>query len=132
MSRWHFQAGGFVLNSSEVITISERMTAGRANDLVFQVAADVRELRLGIVGLLGFERPGLNRAIDLAQVVNAGIHLGGGASLYEVGDRDCGQEANDGHYNHDLHQGKACPWGCFCLHTEPFCRRGVNEATGGL
>ena len=88
MCRRYLQASGLVLNSSEMIAIGESVSAGGADNLVFQIAADVRELGLGIVGLLCFERPGLNRAIDLAQVIDAGVHLGRSAGFNEVGNRN--------------------------------------------
>lgn len=61
----------------------QRITVGESgviapcgtNDRAPHVAADIREGRLGIGRLFGFQRPLLSGAVDLAQVVNAGVGL---------------------------------------------------------
>ena len=86
-----------------------RRTAGNAAG---RVKPDVRRQigaqDDGVTGLLApFERKLVGRRVNLAEVVDAGIRLRGGASFYEVRNRDSRQEANDGHDNHDFHQRKA-------------------------
>ena len=56
------------------------------------------------------------------------------AGADEVGNRDRSQQADDGHDDHDFHQGEARLAGCSIFHTcsLSFCFRGVNSATGGL
>jgi hypothetical protein len=84
--------------------------------------------------LMGFQSPLLGGGINLAEVVDAGIGLGGGAGFDEVGNRDCRQEADDGHDDHDLNERKAALAVVFhCLHLYfLLVNRGVNNAPGGL
>ena len=112
-----FQAGRLVRHCAELVTVGKRASARRTNDLIFHVAFDVRVYRLSRFALLGFECPSLNGAVDLPQVVDAGILLRGSASLDEVGDCDRCQQTDDGHDDHNLHQGKAPLAGCVFLHT---------------
>ena len=56
---------------------------------------------------LGFQGPLLLGTVDLAQVVDAGVLLRGRAGAHEVGDGDGGQQADDGHHDHDFHQREA-------------------------
>ena len=53
---------------------------------------------------LVFQCPGLDRAINLAQVVDAGVFLRLRAGADEVGNGNRGQQANDGDDDHDFHQ----------------------------
>jgi hypothetical protein len=132
MRRGNLQTGGLILNGPQVITIGKRVASGRANNLVLEITADVTELRLGVVRLLGFQCPGLDRAIDLAQVIDAGIHLGRGTGFDEVRYRDRCQQPDNRHDDHDFHQGEASCLIFGSFHFEPFRPRGVNKATGGL
>ncbi len=62
-----------------------------------------------VTGLFAFfQRQLIRRGVNLAQVVDAGIHLRGGAGLHEVGNGDRCQQADNGHDNHDFHQCEAC------------------------
>src|SRR5262249_22821475 len=74
----------------------------------------------------------LHRAVILAEVIDASVGLGGGARLHEVGNRNGRQEANDGHHDHDFHQGEARLARGSVFHTNyfPFRPRGVSESTG--
>jgi len=56
--------------------------------------------------LTGFQRPFINSGSDLAHVVDAGVLLRRRTSFHEVGNCDRGQQTNDGHNNHDFHQGE--------------------------
>src|SRR5262249_47491494 len=62
--------------------------------------------RVTIVLLL-FHRPGRFGAFNLLEIGNASVFLTAGAGFYEVGDRNGGEQADDGHYDHDFHQRKA-------------------------
>jgi len=88
----------------------------------------------GTRAFAGFQCPLTCGRINLAEVVDAGIGLRGGAGFHEVGNRDGRQEADDGHDDHDFHQ---CETGFtkifYCLHFIIFllvC--GVNRMTGEL
>jgi hypothetical protein len=54
-----------------------------------------------------FECPLFLGAVNLAQVVYAGIFLCGRTSLHEVGNRNRGQESDDGHDDHDFNKREA-------------------------
>ena len=54
-----------------------------------------------------FQRPLLDRAVDQAEVVDAGIFASGFTSLDEVRDRDRGEETDDGHDDHDFNEREA-------------------------
>ena len=87
-------------------------TRRAARNAVAGIHLDVSRDRLrrgngGPAGLAGFQCPFINGPADLFEVVDAGVLLLGGAGLDEVGDGNCGQQADDGHHDHDLHQGEA-------------------------
>ncbi len=67
--------------------------------------------------LLVFDRPLVLRAIDLAEVVDAGVLLSSGTSFHEVRDRDRCEEADDGHDDHDFHEREALLTIVLDLHT---------------
>jgi hypothetical protein len=46
----------------------------------------------------------LDGAVNLTEVVDARVLLRSRTRLQEVGNRDRGQETNNGHHNHDFHQ----------------------------
>jgi hypothetical protein len=71
-----------------------------------EVGNDVCCSRRSTGGLPGFQRPFLLGRIYNPKVVDTGIRLRGFSSTHEIGDCDCRQQANDGHNNHNLHQGK--------------------------
>ena len=73
-------------------------------DVGIQVAAQ-RASRIGDLAL--FQRPLVGRRVKLAEVINACILLRSGASLHEVRNSDCRQQANDGHDNHDFDEREA-------------------------
>ena len=62
----------------------------------------------GIRILFFVQRPPLDRGINQAEVIDAGIRLRGGAGLDEVGDRDRGQQADNSHDDHDLDERETC------------------------
>src|SRR5512133_1560385 len=65
-------------------------TARRAGDRALQIAGNAREGDGRTGGLLRLKSPLLGSAINLAQVIDASIHLGLCTSPDEVGDRDGG------------------------------------------
>ena|ERR1043166_4521788 len=78
-------------------------------------------------GLVLLQGPLLNSAVDLPQVIDAGISLRRGAGVDEVRNRDGSQKANNCHHDHDLHQREARLSGCGFFHTY-FSFRGVNNS----
>ena len=117
MSVRFLEAFWFVLDSAQMITVREGVAAGWANHLVFHVSANGGVVHLGIIALFGFERPGLNRPVNLAQVVDARIHLSGGTGFHEVWNRDGREQPDDGHDDHDFHQGESLLAGFLSFHT---------------
>src|SRR5579862_3084227 len=98
-----------------------------------QIRRDVCRHRSGRRALARFQRPLLLGRINLAQVVDARVLLRGRTRLQEVGNRDRCQEADDGHHDHDFHQGETRFTGGFNFHTAFLSARyGVNDAAGGL
>ena len=92
------------------------VTASRANDRALQITAHVGERRKGVRGLLGLQRPLLSGAVDLSQVIDASVHLRGGARPNEVRNRDRGQQTDDGDHDHDFHEREARFLICSALH----------------
>ena len=81
--------------------------AGAAGKTILDVIADrVLTRRIGVC-CLGLERPLLLGAVNLAEVVDAGVLLSRVARPDEVRDRDGGQQADDGDHDHDFHEGEA-------------------------
>ena len=99
-----------------------------------QVRRNIRLCHCGTSSLVVFERPLLDSCINLAEVVDARIRLGGGTSANEVRNRDRSEEADDGHHYHDFNEGETGFAGCIDLHSFYFCCLlcGVNTAAGGL
>ena len=100
-------ADRLVRHGAERVAVGEGRSARRADDFVLQVGLDVRVVEGSIRKLLGLEGPGLGGAVNLAQVIDAGVLLRLRASAHEVGDGDRGQQADDGDDDHDFHQGEA-------------------------
>ena len=55
---------------------------------------------------LVFQRPSLLRAVYLPQILDARRALRFRARVHEVRNRDCRQQPDDGHHNHDLDESK--------------------------
>src|SRR5437667_4615454 len=70
--------------------------------------------------LLLFERPLLDRAVHLAQVVDAGVHLRGGARLDEVGEGGRSTRVDASHITHTYDERCTRIAGGSVLHTV-FC-----------
>src|SRR2546425_5258742 len=73
------------------VAVGESAAARRANHRVLQVVANVREGDRVNGAFLVFQRPLLDRAINLAEVVDAGVLLCRSSGSDEVGDRDGSQ-----------------------------------------
>ena len=87
----------------------------------------------GVGRLAGLQRPLLFGAVNLSQVVDTGILLGGRARFHEIGNRDRRQQPDDGHHDHDFHEREAQLQVFLDLHILSFClTRGVNNAKGGF
>jgi hypothetical protein len=99
-----------------------------------QVGLDLAGHRGGSQVLGVFQRPALLGAVDLTEVVDAGIRLRSGAGAREVGNRDGCQETDDGNHYHDFYQREPrISWLVEfhnCLLTFHF-ECGLNKATGG-
>ena len=70
--------------------------------------------------LLVFQCPLLNRAVNLAEVVDARIFLRFGACPDEVRNRDGGQQTDNGDHNHDFNQREPGLTICCYLHIVTF------------
>ena len=71
-----------------------------------------------VTGLqFGFQGQLIYRAINLAEVVDAGVGLGGLARFDEVRNRDRSEEADDGDHDHDFDEGETGFPGGIDLHT---------------
>ena len=112
----HFEAGRRGRHSRNGVAVGERLAARRANHRVLQIRQDVRRRDRRRIALFRIEGPLLDGAINLSQVADTGVHLRRRAGLDEVGDRDRSQKADNGHYDHDLHQRKAPLAGCSVFH----------------
>ena len=95
-----------------------RISASRRATWQFFVRIEL-DIRLQVIQritvrilFLVLERPLVCRIFDLLQVVDAGSLLRRLSGVNEVRNRDCHQEADNGHDNHDLDQGKAPSTGC--------------------
>jgi len=86
--------------------------AGRARrDAAGRVQLDVRRQVAGKVdggarGFAFFQRKLIGRGVDLAEVVDTAIGLGGGAGFQKAGNRYGREQADDGHDDHDFYQGE--------------------------
>src|SRR5437588_9445376 len=70
-----FQAYRLLRHGAKLITVSEGDSACRADHRVLQVGLDVGVLNRGLFTLFLLERPFLNCAVDLPQVIDTGVHL---------------------------------------------------------
>ena len=99
---------------------------------VFRGAIQISRSRRVGTGFFVFQGPGRFGAFDLFKVGNAGRPLAGGAGLDEVRNGNGGQQANDGHHNHDFHQRETSATDFGQIHNSYFIPRGVKKVKGGL
>ena len=90
-----------------------RQFAGRT---VTEVGLYVRARRRGGARLMLLQRPLLLGAINLAQIVDARIHLRGRARAHEVGNGDGGQQTDNRDDDHDFNEGETCLAADFIFH----------------
>ena len=83
-------------------------TTSRTNHHVFEKWAYFRKYRRGGTGLLCFQGPLLFGSVDLAKVVDAGVHLGGGPRPNPGGSGNRRQQSDYGNHDAYLHQREAC------------------------
>ena len=84
--------------------------------IAFDVGCNIsRETRVSVVFLF-FQRPLFLRAINLAEVVDAGVRLCSRTSFHEVRNSDRRQQADDGHNDHDFYERETRLTGCFNFH----------------
>ena len=97
-------AGGLRINRRNGVSAASRACRPLPGSPTAQVRLQAALGHVGGTGLVVLQRPLLNGAINLPEVVDARIDLRGRAGLDEVGDGDRGQQANNGHDDHDFHQ----------------------------
>jgi len=68
---------------------------------------NIRRARRGRGRLTFFQTPLLLGGINDAEIVDAGIRLGGLTGAHKIRDGDRRQKADDGHNDHDFHQREA-------------------------
>ena len=106
---------------SHILTVIAAASRARRN-AVIRIQLDIRrQIRWKTDAvtrlLVRFQREFLRRCVNLPQVIDAGIGLGGRSGFDEIGDGDRRQKANNGYHNHDFHEREAGPIGIeFSLH----------------
>ena len=68
--------------------------------------ASLRQIKNNTIAIFLFDTDNERCGLDLLQVADAGIHLGGLAVADEVRDRNSGQNGDDGDHDHDFYEGK--------------------------
>ena len=97
-----------------------------------EVRKEVTALRRGGGDLAIFQGPLLFGLVNNPKIINACIRLRGLPGLHKVGNPNCCQKADNRHYYHDFHQGKARPGpGTHYVHMFAFLLR-RNKANGGF
>ena len=95
-------------DSAQSVTAASRTRRNAAGRIQLDIGRQVGgQGDGGTSGFALFQRPYLGGAVNLPHIVDAGIGLRSGTSLHEVGNRDCRQQADDGHDDHDFHQSEA-------------------------
>src|SRR6266705_203101 len=110
-----FRAGLAVNNY--IITTTSRALGDFASRGQLDIRRQVVEDDGGGADFLVFQRPLVDRRVNLAEVVDAGIGLRGRTGFDEVRNRDRSQQADDGHHDHDFNQRETRITDVFrCLH----------------
>ena len=113
-SRWKFVRPRLLLtrrlrtDRRKRIAVREGRAAGGTDNRVLQIWRYVTLSNRCSSVLLLLQGPLLNGAVDLAQVVDASVHLRCCASPDKVGNRDRSKQADDGYDDHDLNECKGC------------------------
>ena len=117
-----------IADRAQGISAASRAGRNAAVRIKLDVGGQCTHGAVGTRLLAGFQCPFVNSGGDLAHVVNASVLLRGGTSFHEVGNGDGGQQTNDGHNNHNFHQGETRFTGLFHLfHTLTFFFRVAVE-----
>lgn len=106
MGRGNDLADRLVGHGREGVAVRKRCAAARrgAQHCAFQVGLDVSEQDGRISRLEGVQRPHLGGVINLPQVVDAGVGLGGGAGSNDVRNGNRREEADQADDDHELNQ----------------------------
>src|ERR1041385_7342085 len=87
---------------NRIVTVS---AAGRiSRRAAFNVSVDGSFIDSRALRLLAFKRPLFLGAVDLFQVLDAGVSLRGLARLDEIWNRNRRKQSDDRHDDHDFHQ----------------------------
>src|ERR1051325_3789306 len=97
------------LHIVEGIAVVDGCAASRTDGGILQVGRDLWEGWGRRRRLFVFQSPLLNRAVNLAQVVDAGILLRSRAGSDVIRDGDGSQHPDCSHDDHDFYQGEGCP-----------------------
>jgi len=128
------RAGGLCAHGVVAVIAAGGARRQAAGGVQLDVRREVRRELYGVAGLLVLiERKQTGGAVNLFQVVDAGVGLCSGAGAHEVGNRNRRQQAKDGHDDHDFHQREPRPvGGSGRFHGVLYFPCGVNDATDGL
>jgi len=130
------RASRICANRAHSVSAAGRARRQTARGSQFDIRSNVRSGNRRARDLAGFQSPLIHCGINLAEVVDASIRLGGCPRFHKVRNGDGRQEADDGHDDHDFHQGEAGFTGGFyvCLFHTIFLSVGQrwNNATGWL
>ena len=92
-------------NRRAVIGSARRTSWQAARGIHFDIGREVIGEVNGVAGgFMLLQRKLAFRRIDLAEIVDAAIGLRSGTGFHEVRNRNCRQQTDDGHDNHDFHQ----------------------------
>jgi len=92
---------------SDRVSATTRAGWNAAGGIQLDVGLDDSQRNSAARGLFVLQRILLNSAVNLAQVVDTRILLGGRPGADKVGDRDSGQQTDDGYHDHDFHKREA-------------------------
>ena len=105
------------------VAVAEDILAGGVEDRAgLDVVLQVGEVGVHAGGLVVFDGVLVGRAVKHAQVFQDAGGLRALAGAQEVGDRDCGQEGDDGDHDHDFHERETATAGLeFLNHMDDCC-----------
>ena len=101
------RAGRAVTNGAVGIATTSGARGNTAGGVQLDVGGEVTGIiDRGTSGFTGFQGEFIGGGINLAEVVDASIGLGGRTGFHKVRNRDGGQQTDDGHDDHDFNQGE--------------------------
>src|SRR5206468_3944276 len=96
------------IHGLRTVIVPENVFAGHVEVGPFlQVVRPIRSTDDRTAGFVVFDRILVDGGIDQAQVIDDAARLRAFAGAKEAGDRDGGEQSDDGHDNHNFDQGKA-------------------------